>query len=115
VAEIRHGHQISPSQYYGWRDQFLAHAANTFEAHQHTRLEARWRVIEQVPVNKKRMLRLLREHHLLVPPNSKLKAKRVPIRSKPRPTKLHEWWGIDMPKVLVEGFGWVDSVLVLAW
>ena len=40
VAEICNEHQISQSQYYQWRDQFLAHAANAFEAHQHTRAEA---------------------------------------------------------------------------
>jgi putative transposase len=68
-----------------------------------------------VPVHKKRVLRVLREHHLLVTPNSKLKAKRTPTRSKPRPTMPHEWWGTDLTKVLVEGFGWVYSVLVLDW
>ena len=41
VAEICNEHQISQSQYYQWRDQFLAHAAKAFEAQQHTRTEAR--------------------------------------------------------------------------
>jgi transposase-like protein len=41
VAEICHEPQISQSQSYQWRDQFLAHAANAVEAHQHTRTEAR--------------------------------------------------------------------------
>ena len=40
VAEICTEHQISQSQYYQWRDQFLAHAAQAFEVHQHTRREA---------------------------------------------------------------------------
>jgi putative transposase len=71
--------------------------------------------VEQLPVNKKRVLRLMREHHLLVTPNLKLKAKRTPTRSKPRPTQPNEWWGIDMTKVMVEGFGWVYIVLVLDW
>jgi putative transposase len=79
------------------------------------RIWAYLRYVEQVPVNKKRILRLLREHHLLVMPNSKLKAKRTPTRSKPGPTKPNEWWGIDMTKVLVEGLGWVYIVLVLDW
>ena len=57
----------------------------------------------------------MREHHLLVPPNGRLKAKRTPTRSKPRPTKPDEWWGIDMTKVLVEGFGWVYIIVVLDW
>jgi transposase-like protein len=41
VAEICNEHQISQSLYYQWRDQFLAHAAEAFEVHQHTRQEAR--------------------------------------------------------------------------
>jgi putative transposase len=71
--------------------------------------------VEGLSVNKKRVLRLMREHHLLVPPNLKLKAKRAPTRGKPRPTRPNEWWGIDMTKVLVEGCGWVSIVVVLDW
>jgi putative transposase len=71
--------------------------------------------VMQFPVNRKRVLRVMREHHLLVKPNPKRKAKRTPSWSKPRPTKPHEWWGIDMTKVLVDGFGWVYIVLVLDW
>ena len=41
VAEVCTDHQISQSQYYQWRDQFLAHAPNAFEVHQRTRKEAR--------------------------------------------------------------------------
>ena len=40
VAEICTEHQISQAQYYQWRDQFLAHAAQAFEVQQHTRREA---------------------------------------------------------------------------
>jgi putative transposase len=79
------------------------------------RIWAYLRFVEQQPVHKKRILRLLREHHLLVQPNMKLKAKRTPTGRKPRPTKPNEWWGIDMTKVLVEGFGWVYIVVVLDW
>jgi transposase InsO family protein len=71
--------------------------------------------VEGLSVNKKRVLRLMREHHLLVPPNLKLQAKRAPTRGKPRPTRPNEWWGIDMTKVLVEGCGWVSIVVVLDW
>jgi putative transposase len=70
------------------------------------RIWAYLRFVEQQPVNKKRVLRLMREHHLLVQPNLRLKAKRTPMGSKPRPTKPNEWWGIDMTKVLVQGVGW---------
>ena len=71
--------------------------------------------VEQLAINKKRVLRVMREHHLLVQPNRQLKATRTPSRSKPRPAKPHEWWGIDMTKVMVEGFGWVYIVVVLDW
>jgi transposase-like protein len=53
VAEICTEHQISQSQYYQWRDQFLAHAANAFEVHQHTRKEAR---LEQENTRLKRLV-----------------------------------------------------------
>ncbi len=65
------------------------------------------RCVEQLPVHNKRMWRLMREPHLLVPPNLRLKAQRTPMRSTPQPTKPNEWWGIDLTKVLVEGVGWV--------
>jgi hypothetical protein len=79
------------------------------------RIGAYLRFVEQLPVNKKPILRLMREHHLLVRPNRQLKAKRTPTRNNPRPTRPNEWWGIDMTKVMVEGFGWVYIVLVLDW
>jgi transposase-like protein len=41
VAEICTEHHISPSPYYQWRDQFLAHAAKAFESHQAPKKEAR--------------------------------------------------------------------------
>jgi putative transposase len=57
----------------------------------------------------------MREQHLLVPPTLRLKAKRTPQGSQPKPTKPNEWWGIDMTKGLVEGVGWVYIVIVLDW
>lgn len=79
------------------------------------RIWAYFHFVEKLPVNKKRILRLMRAHQLLVPPNLRLRAKRTPMRSKPKPTKPNEWWGIDMTQVLVEGFGWVYIVIVLDW
>jgi putative transposase len=79
------------------------------------RIWAYLRFVEQRPVNKKRILRLMREQQLLVRPDVRLRAKRTPPRSKPKPTKPNEWWGIDMTKVLVQGFGWVYIVMVLDW
>jgi putative transposase len=79
------------------------------------RIWAYLRFVENRAVNRKRILRLMREHHLLVPPHLRLKAKRTPMGSKPRPTKPNEWWGIDMTKVLVQEVGWVYIVIVLDW
>ena len=41
VAELCHEHQISQAQSYQWRDQFLAHAGQAFEVHEHSQREAR--------------------------------------------------------------------------
>jgi putative transposase len=79
------------------------------------RIWAYLRLVEQRLVNKKRILRLMREHRLLVPPNLRLKAKRTPPGRKPKPTTPNHWWGIDMTKVLVEGVGWVSIVIGLDW
>jgi putative transposase len=69
--------------------------------------------VERRPVNKKRGLRLMREHRVVVTPNQRLKAKRTPGTSTPKPTKPHGWWGIDMTKVLIQCLGWVYIVVVL--
>jgi transposase InsO family protein len=79
------------------------------------RLWAYRHFVEQQAINKKRILRWLREHQLLVTPNRRLRAKRTPTGTKPQPTKPNEWWGIAMTKVLVEGMGWIDLVVVLDW
>lgn len=78
------------------------------------RVWAHLRFIDGLSVNKKRVLRLLREHRLTVSPNSKPKAARVSNRPKPRPTRPNQWWGVDLTKVLTET-GWVYLVLVLDW
>jgi len=79
------------------------------------RIWAHLRYIDQLQINKKRVLRIMREKSLLVKRNEKIKAKRSNYRPKPKPTKPNEWWGIDMTKVMVEGFGWIYIVLVLDW
>jgi putative transposase len=79
------------------------------------RIGASSRFGERVLAKKQRILRLLREHHRLVTHRSRPKAHRTPPRSKSRPTKPDAWWGIDVTKVLVEGFGWVYIVLVWDW
>lgn len=79
------------------------------------RIWAHLHFAEGLAVNKKRVLRLMREHGVIVTGNPRLKATRTPTRSKPRPTAPNQWWGIDMTKVMVEPVGWVYLVLVLDW
>lgn len=79
------------------------------------RIWASWPFVAPLPGNTKRILRLMREHQLLVLPHQRLKAKRTPTHSKPRPTKPNAWWGLDMTQVLVSGFGWVYLVIILDW
>jgi putative transposase len=70
---------------------------------------------EGFKVNKKRILRLMRIADLLVSKNENLKAKRTINTRKPKPTRPNEWWGIDMTKIMVEGYGWIYVVIVLDW
>ena len=76
---------------------------------------AHLKFIDNMSVNKKRVLRLMQKHGLLVKPDRKLKAIRTPNRSKPRPNRPNQWWGIDMTKVMVNSFGWMYIVVVLDW
>ena len=64
-------------------------------------------------VNRKKIERVMRQNGLGVK-RAELRAKRTPSRSKPRPDKPCQWWGIDMTKVMTEG-GWVYIVLVVDW
>lgn len=79
------------------------------------RVWAYLRYVEGWAVNKKRILRLMRHHQLLVTPNLRLKAKRTSLRPKPKATAPNQWWGIDMTKVLIGAYGWVYLVIVLDW
>ena len=79
------------------------------------RIWAHLKYVDQLEINKKRVLRLLQKNDLLVKPDSKLKALRTPAKSKPRADRPNQWWGIDMSKVMVEGFGWMYIVVVLDW
>jgi putative transposase len=98
------------------RDEGLLPRIRTLKAEHpfggYRRVWAYLRFVEHLPVKKKRVLRLMRGHGLLVPPHVKLKAKRTPRGSKPRPIQPSEWWGIDMTKVMVQGVGWVYIVVV---
>lgn len=70
---------------------------------------------EGMRINRKRVARVMRENNLSVKANDKLRASRTPKRSKPRPDRPNQWWGIDMTKVMVEGTGWIYVTLVLDW
>ncbi len=76
---------------------------------------AHLKYVDGLDINKKRVLRLMQKHELSVKPNMKLKAIRTPTRSKPKPDRPNQWWGIDMTKVMVDGFGWMYIVAVLDW
>jgi transposase InsO family protein len=78
------------------------------------RVWAHLRFIDRMGINKKRVLRLLREHRLTVLPNFKPKAARGSDRPKPRPVRPNQWWGIDMTKVMTDS-GWAYVVIVLDW
>ena len=56
----------------------------------------------------------MRENNLTVKPNTRLIAKRVSERPKPRADKPKQYWGIDMTKVISKT-GWVYVVVVLDW
>lgn len=70
---------------------------------------------EGLPVNKKRIYRLMQEHHLLAHQTRRLRANRTPSRAKPRSNRPNELWGIDMTKILVNSWGWVYLHVVLDW
>ncbi len=71
--------------------------------------------VDGLNVNPKRVFRLMKGACLLVKANMNIKACRTPLRSKPRPDRPNQWWGIDMSKVMIEGFGWMYIVVVLDW
>jgi len=79
------------------------------------RMWAYLKYVDNLDINKKRVLRLMQRHDLLVKPDTKLKAMRTPGSSKPRPERPNQWWGIDMTKVMVNGFGWMYIAVVLDW
>jgi transposase-like protein len=79
------------------------------------RIWAYLRYREGLRVNKKRIYRLMKEENLLVSKDTRLKARRskYPYKSKPKPTKPNQVWGIDMTKILIPAVGWVYFQVVL--
>ena len=68
-----------------------------------------------IPVNKKRIQRLMKEHDLIVTPEVRNKAKRGPIRPKPHAEHPNHFWGIDMTKIRMATWGWLYLNIVLDW
>lgn len=74
---------------------------------------AHLRYVDGLDVNKKRVYRLMKEHNLLAT-QTKHEVPRVSKRSKPKPNRPNEWWGIDMTKAITEQ-GWGYIVIVKDW
>lgn len=70
--------------------------------------------VDKRVVNKKRVYNIMKKNNLLVSKETRLRAKRTPMRSKPRAEKPNDIWGIDMTKVKTET-GWVYIVVVMDW
>ena len=100
------------------RNQYILERIKSIKAEHpfwgYRRVWAYLRYIDALIVNKKRIYRLMRENNLTVKPNTRLIAKRVSERPKPRADRPKQYWGIDMTKVLSKT-GWVYVVIVLDW
>ena len=100
------------------RNQYILERIKSIKAEHpfwgYRRVWAYLRYIDVLIVNKKRIYRLMRENNLTVKPNTRLIAKRVSERPKPRDNRPKEYWGIDMTKV-ISNTGWVYVVIVLDW
>jgi len=79
------------------------------------RVWAYLRYREEIPVNKKRIYRLMSKHDLLVKKDRIIKACRTPMPSKPRTEHPNDIWGIDMTKINLRGAGWMYLQVVLDW
>ena len=79
------------------------------------RIWAHLKFVDGHVIGQNRVHRLMKAHDLLVPPNMKIKAKRTANTKKPKPERPNQWWGIDMTKVMIDGFGWVYVVIVIDW
>lgn len=97
--------------------QFFEIIRQTAGAHPfwgYRRISAYLRTKCGIRANRKRVRRIVRKLGLSVAVKTHA-AKRAVTRSKPRPTRMNEWWGTDMTKFYVEQVGWVYLVVVLDW
>lgn len=67
------------------------------------------------PVSINRIHRVMKEHDLLVTKNTRLKARRGPMRPKPHAQHPNHFWGIDMTKIKIGPWGWLYLTVVLDW
>jgi len=68
-----------------------------------------------IPVNKKRVYRIMKEQNFMVTKNVRLRAKRTKMRPKPRAERPNQFWGIDMTKIRMATWGWLYLTVVLDW
>ena len=62
-----------------------------------------------------RVYRIMKEHQMIVTKNQRLRARRGPMRSKPRSHQPNHFWGIDMTKIKIYPWGWLYLCIVLDW
>ncbi|MCA9409051.1 MAG: DDE-type integrase/transposase/recombinase, partial [Candidatus Omnitrophica bacterium] len=62
-----------------------------------------------------RVYRVMKEHNLTVTKKQRLRARRGPMRSKPRSHKPNHFWGVDMTKIKITPWGWLYLTVVLDW
>ena len=79
------------------------------------RVWAHLNYIDDIAISQNKVHRLMLVHGLLVAKNVKLKAIRKAHTRKPKPERPNQWWGIDMTKVMIEGYGWVYVTIVIDW
>ena len=62
-----------------------------------------------------RVYRVMKEHRLTVTKQQRLRARRGPMKSKPRSYRPNHYWGIDMTKIKIAPWGWLYLCIVLDW
>ena len=68
-----------------------------------------------LPINHKRVYRLMKINGLLVKRNQNLRSKRDPKTHKPKTIVPNEIWGMDMTKILIPSYGWAYLHIVIDW
>jgi putative transposase len=75
------------------------------------RIWAYMRYRQKQVLGKNRVYRVMKENRLLVTKNMKIKAKRTPMRPKPVATRINQYWGMDMTKILFpDGWGYLHVI-----